>query len=141
VVVNNGGKPVRGLKKEDFNLFEDGNAQTIAFFEPMMQYLKTLPPDRRVAVFTLGSHLRLLEGFGSDAAPLLAVLNSKQSNPQATMRAQKDDAFKDREVLDMLASGGATQEMLDAYKDFMATSKAFQRDMRVDLTPEGLVLR
>ena len=193
VVVDDGGKPVRGLKKEDFNLFEDGNPQTIAFFEPhfedathsdailrapllpentysnmpvshvadsvtvllldslntytedqlyvrrqMIQYLKTLPPGRRIAIFTLGSHLRLLQGFGSDATPLLAALNSKQSNPQATLRAQKDDAFKDREVLDMLASGGATTETLDAYKDFMATSKAFQTDMRVDLTLEAL---
>jgi VWFA-related protein len=135
VVVDDGGKPVRGLKKEDFNLFEDGNPQTIEFFEPhfedathsdavlrasllpentysnipvshvadsvtvllldslntytedqlyvrrqMIQYLKTLPPGRRIAVFTLGSHLRLLQGFGSDATPLLAALNSKKQS-------------------------------------------------------------
>jgi hypothetical protein len=32
----------------------------------MVQYLHTIPPGTRIAVFTLGSHLRIIEGFTTD---------------------------------------------------------------------------
>ena len=197
VVVSDGGEPVRGLKKEDYTLLEDGQPQTIAFFEPhienatskeesskeapkvpslpagtysnlpvshvtdsvtvllldalntytedqlyirrqMIRYLKTLPSGRRIAVFTLGSRLRLLRGFTSDSESLLVALNSKEANPQEPLVPQKDEVYKDREVLDMLAAGGASRQTIENYKDFMADSKAFQTDMRVNLTLEAM---
>ena len=132
VVVSDGGEPVRGLKKEDYTLLEDGQPQTIAFFEPhienatskeeslkeapkvpslpagtysnlpvshftdsvtvllldalntytedqlyirrqMIRYLKTLPSGRRVAVFTLGSRLRLLQGCSVRISTTFAI--------------------------------------------------------------------
>jgi VWFA-related protein len=42
----------------------------------MIKYLKTIPPGTRVAIFTLASRLRMLQGVTSDSSELRAVLNS-----------------------------------------------------------------
>lgn len=193
VVVNDGGKPARDLKKEDFNLIEDGKTQTIDFFEPhfveatassamtkapvlpegtytnipiahvtdsvtvllldalntnaedqayvrkqMIGYLKALPKGRRIAIFTLGTRLLLLEDFNSDTAPLVAALESKQANPKAPMVASKSDANQDQQMLDKMREEGASEDTILSYTDFMAQSAAFQTDMRADMTLDAL---
>ncbi len=48
----------------------------------MIKYLKTIPPSTRVAIFTLASRLRMLQGVTTDSSELLKVLNSVQAGPQ-----------------------------------------------------------
>lgn len=51
--------------------------------QQVIKYLKTIPPGARVAIFTLSSHLRLVQGFTADTSRLLAVLNDpKLATPQ-----------------------------------------------------------
>jgi VWFA-related protein len=45
----------------------------------MLQLLRTLPPDTPIAVFLLGSSLRILQGFTSDPALLRAALDQSIS--------------------------------------------------------------
>ena len=45
----------------------------------MIQLLRTLPPDTTIAVFLLGSSLRILQGFTSDPALLRAALDQSIS--------------------------------------------------------------
>ena len=45
----------------------------------MLQLLKTLPPDTPIAVFLLGSSLRILQGFTSDGTLLRAALDQSLS--------------------------------------------------------------
>jgi VWFA-related protein len=45
----------------------------------MIQLLRTLPPDTPIAVFTLGSSLRILQGFTSDGRLLRAALDQAVS--------------------------------------------------------------
>jgi len=40
-----------------------------------IKYLKTIPAGARVAIFTLSSRLRMVQGFTSDSSQLLAALN------------------------------------------------------------------
>src|SRR5579863_2699456 len=40
----------------------------------MIKYLKTIPAGTRIAIFTLASRLRMLQGVTSDSSELLAVL-------------------------------------------------------------------
>ena len=115
VVTNNSREPVTGLKREDFEVLEDGKPQPVSSFEEhkgepptqiklpsmppnvytncplvqtadsvnvilldalntptsdqayvhrqMIKYVKTIPPRTRVAVFTLASRLRILQGI------------------------------------------------------------------------------
>jgi len=49
--------------------------------QQMIKYLKTIPPGTRVAIFTLASRLRMLQGVTSDSTQLLAVLNNDKALP------------------------------------------------------------
>jgi VWFA-related protein len=49
--------------------------------QQMIKYLATIPPGTRVAIFTLASRLRMLQGATTDSAALLAVLNEKKPAP------------------------------------------------------------
>jgi len=42
----------------------------------MISYLKAIPPGTRIAIFTLASHLRMVNGFTTDPAVLLHTLTS-----------------------------------------------------------------
>jgi VWFA-related protein len=60
--------------------------------QQMIKYLKTMQPGTRVAIFTLASRLRILQGFTSDSSVLLSALNSKGALPQTS--ALLDNSFE-----------------------------------------------
>lgn len=57
----------------------------------MLQLLRTLPQDTPIAVFLLGSSLRILQGFTSDGRLLRAALDQAVSGT-TTMKDPRDDA-------------------------------------------------
>ncbi len=126
VVTDKHGRPVTDLKKEDFNVTEDGKPQQLKFFEPhipeaqakalpkvnlppnqytnfplqkpassvnvvlfdtlntivadqmyarwqMIKFIKALPPGKPVALFTLGSSLKMIAGFTTNSDDLVAA--------------------------------------------------------------------
>ena len=128
VVVAKGDQPILGLRKQDFQVLEDGKPQTVDFFEEhsaktlpvgavaslpkmppgvytnvppapendsvnvllldalntdkddqvnvhnqIMQFLKTMQPGTRAAIFTLSSRLRMVQGFTTDSSALAAM--------------------------------------------------------------------
>ena len=165
VVVSKGDDPVPGLHKQDFQVFEDGKAQAIDFFEehsakslpagaipPMpkmppgvytnvppapendsvnvllldalntdredqvyvhnqiLRFLKQMKPGTRAAIFTLSSRLRMIQGFTSDSAALVAALNDPKIGDLITkpaesrsMQDKKDDLW---ELEKLSAMGG-----------------------------------
>jgi VWFA-related protein len=48
----------------------------------MIDYLATLKPGTELAIFTLGTQLRIVTQFTSDPAALVALLKKSKSNPQ-----------------------------------------------------------
>lgn len=134
VVTNGNGRPVSGLRKDDFQVVEDGRPQTISFFEEhkgaapttislppmpvnvftnypkvkstdsvnvllldslntqaldqayvraqMTKYLQaaaSAPAGVRLAIFTLGSRLRMVRGFTADSSGLPMALRDPTS--------------------------------------------------------------
>ncbi len=147
VVTNRAGEPVRGLQRQDFQVLEDGQPQTVNYFEEhgeranspegskppanlppdfhtnvppapetdsinvllidtlntetkdqpfvrkqILSYLRQMKPGTRVAIFSLGSHFRFVQGFTSDVSRLQAALNDPNNGPQT----EKDQAFHSR---------------------------------------------
>ncbi len=136
VIVTDHDKPVHGLGRSRFHVFEDGNAQTIfsfdehqpapappAFLAPatlppntytnlpaypessavnvllldalntpngdqmqvrrkMIDYLSTVKPGAMLAIFTLGTQLRIVTQFTDDPAALVSLLKKPKANPQ-----------------------------------------------------------
>ncbi|MGH9497499.1 MAG: VWA domain-containing protein [Candidatus Sulfotelmatobacter sp.] len=203
VVTDSKGEPVPGLKKEDFEVLEDGKAEAIATFEEhhgtsmkqiklppmppnvytnfpitqsadsvnvllldslntpapdqvyvhsqMIKHLKDIPPNTRVAVFTLASRLRMIQGVTTDSSALLAAVNSQPgAQPSPFMQSQvAQDA--ERQRIDFMiqeqqgppTEGNQTlpQSMVDAASSermFLNDVKNFLADSRTTMTLEAL---
>jgi VWFA-related protein len=184
VVTDRNDEPVQGLHKEDFQVLEDGQPQTVSFFEErtgaapaatkppslppntfsnlprtdtpdslnvllldalntplqdqsyvhkkMIDYLAGIHPGTRLAIFTLSSRLRLIQGFTTDPALLLAALNDKKSGPQASpLLRSSAEINANQQLLGQMESGYASPASIDALRQFMAETNAFQTNSRV----------
>jgi VWFA-related protein len=114
------------------------NADQMFVRSQMIQYLKELKPGPRLAIFTLGSRLRMLQGFTTDAAVLLAALNDTKGPQTSQLLKSSGEKEDEQSTLDFMAASGATQEAINAMKQFQAEASSFQTDMRVRLTLAAL---
>ena len=198
VVVTKGEDPVLSLRRQDFEVFEDGKQQTIDFFEEhtaktlpasaivslpkmpphvytnvppapesdsvnvllldalntdkedqiyvhnqIINFLKTMQPGTRVAIFTLSSKLRMVQGFTTDTAVLRDALNNPKygATPQTTNISRSvQDKVEDVEELkrmEMMA-GGHTTAGVEAVALFQQEFASFRTDQRVGMTLEAM---
>jgi VWFA-related protein len=187
VVTDHSGKPALGLRKQDFDLTEDGKPQAIDFFDEYsvtsapaatlpklpphafsnqpsaspgesvtvllldslntseqnqayvhkqtVDFLKSLDPIEPVAIFTLNTKLRLLQGFTPNTSLLMAAVNSKAAQPGTTIDSRtRDDDLRDKEEISM--TGGVAAAEADARS--LAAYAASQAGGRVSLTLTAL---
>jgi VWFA-related protein len=104
----------------------------------MLKYLKKLEPGRRIAIFILGTKLRLLQGFTDDPALLVAAINERKNGAGAQVSP----------LLQSTAEAAAVQETIDSLmpyapeaaadmKQFEAEGIAARGDQRIKLTLEA----
>jgi VWFA-related protein len=115
--------------------------------QQMISYLKTVQPGTRMAIFTLASRLRMVQGFTTDSRPLLAALGeqkrgkakaSQSSSPtQSALLADPYDTT-DSDIADTMSQLGATADALAILQQFQADTAAFQMDLRVRATLDAL---
>jgi VWFA-related protein len=189
VVTDKSGQPVKGLGKQQFQIFENGAPQDIAFFEEhqpepaptapveplklppdvytdfnvtpaagpamvllldslntptqdqakvrlaMLDFLKHIPAGTNLAIFTLTSHLRLLQGFSGDPAALIAALADPASWPKQSVLT--DDRGKDTyaDTMPKLSVGrSAFNGAGDLLARFVADEQDYRMDQRVHIT-------
>lgn len=104
--------------------------------QQMLKYLKQIPPGTRLAIFTLSSRLRMLQGFSADPQVLLAALNSKKAsgNRSSLLPDESDPSMSDT-LGDMgVGSDPATAGVLANIQQFEADMESFQTDLRVRYT-------
>jgi VWFA-related protein len=117
----------------------------------MIKYLKTIPPGTRIAIFTLASRLRMLQGVTSDSSELLAVLKSVQAGTQqSALLPSNAEADADQRIVDFMiensagpstappTSAMAAVDPINAMKEFLADNAAFQAEQRISLTLQSL---
>lgn len=200
VVTNDKGEPVTGLQKKDFEVFEDGQPQTLSVFEEhrgapitqiqmpplpphvftnfpllqaadsvniilldalntpsrdqfyvrsqMLKYLKTIPPGTRVAIFTLASQLRMLQGVTTDSRQLIAALNTTKAAHQSALLPSDAENDANQHRVDFLAQedmgpppknlADAAFDPVQAAKQFVADTAAFQTQQRIGITLEAM---
>jgi VWFA-related protein len=187
VVVTKGkGEPIPGLHKEDFQVLEDGQPQTISFFEEhngpaptqaklapmpantftnypttktadsinvllldmlntqpkdqayartqMIKYLQNVQPGTRLAIFTLGSRLRMVMGVTANVSGLLTAFDNKkaETGPQSSRLRPTDS--EDKQVIDAMVMNQAAPAAIATLKDFQADFGAYLVDSRVKIT-------
>ncbi|HEX4067445.1 MAG TPA: VWA domain-containing protein [Acidobacteriaceae bacterium] len=191
VVVTDNGSAVHGLKAGDFEVLEDGRAQTVSAFEEhratdslkvanapdvpahtysnapiysvpsavnvllldalntplsdqlyvrrrMIRYLRSVPPGTRIAVFTLGSRLRIVEGFTGDSSVIEKALSEGAGRPEKS--PIMDPIFDQQmQLMAWLAdSAGANVQAVAAMNQFAADTKSYEADMRIDITIQAM---
>lgn len=113
----------------------------------MLKYLKTIPAGTRVAIFTLASRMRMLQGVTTDSTELLAVLN--KTNPQASgLLASDVEAEADQRIVDFMIENSAAPtattaaqaivDPINVMKQFLSDNAAFQTEQRIDMTLQAL---
>lgn len=104
----------------------------------MLKYLKTLQPGRRMAIFTLGTQLRFVQGFTDDPALLTAAINNRKNGAglQVSPLLQSNtEAASNQEVVAALAEHSA--DAAAAMQQFLAGQSSTRSDVRIKLTLEA----
>jgi len=109
----------------------------------LLEFLKKMQPGTRVAVFTLGSSLRFVQGFTTDSAALVAAINDKKAgvtpDRDVTSHTRSDDADDAEHIRIMMAMlGGLSDEGVVAMQRAQGVSAEFQYAQRVSMTLEAL---
>jgi VWFA-related protein len=110
------------------------SADQIALRQESIKYLKSMPPGARVAVLALGASLRVLQGFTSDPALLIAALDSGKNRvlPSPFDSTDIDDTLNSQ--IDNTAGDG-TVAVLTQFQNEQST---LQADARNRITLEAL---
>jgi VWFA-related protein len=106
--------------------------------QQMLDYLKRLPPGTPLAVFTLGSRLRIVQGLTSDRGVLSAALRDAGANPRPSpvLDTTTNQALSSA-TADM-AGFGASGQATSAMQQFESDNLAMQTDQRVMLTLQAM---
>lgn len=88
-------------------------------------FIGSLQPGMRVAVYTLNTRLRLLQGFTSDSALLRAAIESKAAAPGTTTlsRSRQDDLF-DKEAVTMAGDPQSALAEARSQREYASTQQS-----------------
>jgi VWFA-related protein len=110
--------------------------------QQMVNFLKTMQPGLRVAVFVLGSKLRMVQGFTTDSSVLRDAVNNKKNGVKmeadTSVTHSLQDKFDDIEDQGRLAAMQISASGLEALVAMQANSAEFKADQRVTMTLEAL---
>ncbi len=95
----------------------------------LLAYLEQLPPGKTIAIFTLTTRLRQLQGFTNDPSALKRALNEAKGGPQTIPELKSSDP-KD------ISKDSLNQT--DLVKKFSAEFASAQVDQRVQITIEAM---
>jgi len=98
----------------------------------MVSYLRQLNGSDKLAIFVLGSELRLLQGFSTDPSILLAALNNKKGDPGTPANGVQTQSDVDDPGF-MVAQEGVA----NALDTLEQQQEAFQSDLRLQETLEA----
>jgi VWFA-related protein len=105
--------------------------------QQMIQYLKNIPPGTRIAVFTLASRLRIVEGFTTDSSVIAKALSGK-GGPQQSVLLDNDADQESSDLVNDLTSIGASGDATASLQQFLADLASFQTDLRVRMTLDAM---
>ncbi|MGO8756849.1 MAG: VWA domain-containing protein [Terracidiphilus sp.] len=123
------------------------NAQMVVR-DQVLKYLKQAPPGRRIAIFSLTTELKLLQGFTSDPEVLRALVEGKKGNAGGSplMNDQMagdtpgtDDAWY-QNTQDLIGNAPDAAEMLANLQQFEAEQQSMQLQLRARYTLDALNL-
>lgn len=109
----------------------------------MINYLKAIDPGPQLAIFTLGSRLRMVEGFTSDPKALIETLNHKQwaGTPETSDQQSSTADNLDQATLTRMTESGTVpgeEAAIEALQGFLADVKRTETLTRMSSTLQAL---
>ena len=102
--------------------------------QEMVRYLEQIPPGTQMAIFTLGTSLRLVQGFTVNVGELTEALKSHRGAPQPSSLVDPGAQSDMNSVVNDLAGAGASTDALAALQQFEEETTSMQTDIRVKMT-------
>ena len=111
----------------------------------MVQYLASIPPGIRIAVFMLSNRLRIIQGFTADSSALRAAIARSAANPNqsallttAAETNMNQTAVAEAASVRPVAEEAVSAASVAALQQFMDQQTNFQANERVAATLEAL---
>lgn len=112
----------------------------------MIKYLTTMDPGPRLAIFTLGEKLRMVEGFTSDPRQLLAALNHKDwgGMPQTSLfqSGGSEDTLEQQALVRMADMGSGTGQnvtgAIQSLQNFLSEVQSTEKATEISVTLQVL---
>jgi VWFA-related protein len=111
--------------------------------QQMLDYIAKMQPGTPLAIFTLGTRLRLIQGFTTDTLQLAAVLRSPKAAPQASVAmdqgvadALRDDANRVEENAPALVASTGGNTISPAMTALIEDTAAHLRQSAADVTSQ-----
>jgi VWFA-related protein len=98
-----------------------------------VNYLKSMQPGTKIAIMTLGSSLRLLQGFTSDTDVLLAAVKTKKNRALPSPFSDTDTGDITNSEMDVADADASAM-----IQEFQNEQASFQADIRNRMTMEAL---
>ncbi len=101
----------------------------------MIEYMGKIAPGTSLAIFTLSSRLRMIEGFTTDAALLTKALQNAKTTPRTSDVAGSGLSMTtDDTTVNDMSGWGANDDTTSMLEQWQADITAFQDDERVRMT-------
>jgi VWFA-related protein len=107
----------------------------------VIKYLKTVPPGTRLAIFALTPELRIVQGFTTETARLLAAINDRKAGATTKcvgLLATQSRKASDQELIEMMTKAQTAPVAINAVRDFQMNSTSQETGDRSTLTIAGL---
>ena len=105
--------------------------------QQVIKYLGEVPPGTRLAVFALGSRLRMVRGFTTDFSGLAAALEDKKLGvaPEISRSLPTEaNQYSDAEILRQMRKSQAAPSAIDAVESFQRDEAVERANSRSELT-------
>lgn len=103
----------------------------------VMQYLQTIQPGTRVAIFTLGARLRMVRGVSADPIQLVSALseNNTDAGTQVShLLPSEVQRAADQQMIDLMIMNQAAPEAIAALREFQTESDSALIGARIQIT-------
>jgi VWFA-related protein len=108
--------------------------------DQMLRYLDRMPQDRPVAVYVLGTKLRLLQDFTTDRSVLKEVVRKVKSSASPLLDTPAGEPPEELLPPGVADSGMLSASMLDSMMSFERERTAVQTDLRIAYTLNAMTL-
>lgn len=108
----------------------------------MVEYLKNIPPGTKVAVFTLASRLRMVQGFTTDSSVISRAISGKDGLGLSPALEHTADGNLNEDENDLSSPADQGPSSMDVImsnlQQFQADMQSFQDDVREQITLKAL---